>query len=203
MKQGKLIVISGPSGTGKGTICKKLMPGEDAALSISMTTRAPRPGERDGVSYFFTDRERFSETIRGNGFLEYAEVYGEYYGTPREPVEAHLRAGRDVILEIDMQGAMQVKAAFPEGIFIFIMPPSKAELRRRIERRATESPEKIRERLDKAEAEIGYLREYDYVVVNDALKRAVADVRAILRAERLRVERSADDALGRYHGETV
>ena len=203
MRQGKLIVLSGPSGTGKGTICKRLLPGVDAVLSVSMTTRSPRPGEEEGVSYFFVDRERFSEQIRGNGFLEYAEVYGEYYGTPRGPVETHLRAGRDVILEIDMQGAMQVKAAFPRGIFIFIMPPSMAELRRRIESRGSESPEQIQERLRKADAEIGYLWKYDYVVVNDDLDRAVGDVSAILRAERLRVSRAAESVIDRFRRETT
>ena len=203
MKKGKLIVISGPSGTGKGTICKRLLPGVDAVLSISMTTRAPRPGEREGVSYFFTNRTAFSEQIRKDGFLEYAEVYGEYYGTPREPVERHLREGRDVILEIDMQGAMQVKAVFPKGIFIFIIPPSMAELRRRIEGRGSESPEKVQERLNKATGEIGYLWKYDYVVVNDDLDRAVADVSAILRAERLRVGRLAESVLARFHDETI
>ncbi|MDR1815549.1 MAG: guanylate kinase [Clostridiales Family XIII bacterium] len=198
MEKGLLVVISGPSGTGKGTICRELLKRVDATLSISMTTRAPRPGEKEGRHYYFTDRERFEAHARAGGFFEHAEVYGERYGTPKEPALEALAKGRDVILEIDTQGAMQVREAYPEGVFIFVVPPSLAELKRRIEKRGGESPEKIALRLSKAEGEMAYREKYDYAVVNDKLARAVDDVRAIIRAEHLKVEsnRRKKDAAG-------
>ncbi|MDR2487344.1 MAG: guanylate kinase, partial [Clostridiales Family XIII bacterium] len=157
MKKGQLFVISGPSGTGKGTICKRLIAETDAALSISMTTRARRPGEREGESYFFVPEQVFRDSIGRGDFLEYAEVFGNFYGTPGPWVEERLAAGTDVILEIDIQGAMKVRRQATKGVFIFILPPSMSELRRRITGRGTESPEDIDTRLREALKELSYL----------------------------------------------
>lgn len=189
-RTGKLFVLSGPSGAGKGTIVKRLL--EDAepgtlALSISMTTRAPREGERDGVSYFFVTKEAFEEKIAAGGLLEYADVYGHYYGTPRAYVEKCLAAGTDVLLEIDIQGAMNVKRAFPDGVFLFVAPPSMDVLRDRLTGRATDAEDVIRLRLSKAVSELEYIPEYDYLIINDDLDRAVRDAEAAIRAEHVRV----------------
>ena len=141
---GKLFVFSGPSGAGKGTICKRLLEEVDElAVSVSMTTRAPRNGEVDGISYYFTEKEAFEEHIAQGRLLEYAEVYGNYYGTPKEPVIEKLQAGIDVILEIDMQGALKVKENYPDGVFVFILPPSMSILRKRLTGRGTETQEAI------------------------------------------------------------
>lgn len=184
MKEGKLFVISGPSGTGKGTICDRIISGnDDVALSVSMTTRAPREGEVDGVNYFFVSEEEFEKAIEEDGFLEYARVYRHSYGTPKEAVLSKLAEGIDVILEIDTQGAMNIKKKYPEGVFIFIKPPSLEELRRRIESRGTDSPETIELRLGEAEKEMGLIDEYDYCVVNDDLDDAVRTVQKIMADE--------------------
>jgi len=164
---GKLFVFSGPSGAGKGTICKKLLEeNKELALSISMTTRAPRNGEVEGVSYFFTDKETFQKRIEAGELLEYAEVYGNYYGTPKGPVVDKLKKGIDVILEIDMQGALKVKENYPDGVFVFILPPSMAELRKRLTGRGTETEEAIELRLGETLKELSYIEKYDYCVVN-------------------------------------
>jgi guanylate kinase len=192
--KGRLFVISGPSGAGKGTICGRVMEalGSGASLSISATTRDPRPGEKDGVSYFFLSKEEFKSRIDADGFLEYAEVYGNYYGTPKENVMSKLNSGCDVFLEIDIQGAMQVRDSYPEGVFIFILPPSGDVLRERITGRATDTDDVIDLRMSKAADEISYADRYDYAVVNDDIDKAVADVLAIVRAERIRTDTSSE-----------
>jgi guanylate kinase len=187
MKKGRLFVISGPSGTGKGTICNHLMRERSVALSVSMTTRAPRPGEKEGFSYYFVSEERFCGEIAEGGLLEYAEVYGHLYGTPKAAVRSKLDAGVDVILEIDVQGALQIKKNYDCGVLIFILPPSMDELRRRIEGRRSESREHIEKRLGQAIDEMEYIGSYDYYVVNNDVDEAVKDIIAIMDAERHRV----------------
>ena len=180
-----MYVISGPSGAGKGAICAGLAEGSNIMLSVSMTTRAPRVNEKEGISYFFTNRGRFEETIAEGGFFEYAEIYDEYYGTPKAPVLEQLEKGVDVILEIDVNGAAQTKNIVADAVLIFIMPPSPEELRRRIESRGTETPERIAQRLARAESEISQIEKYDYCVINDKLKKAISSVFTIMRAEKL------------------
>ena len=166
--KGLLVVISGFSGAGKGTLMKKLLQDyEQYALSISMTTRAPREGEVDGREYFFTTREQFEDKIKQGGFIEYARYCGNYYGTPKDYVEQQMEAGRDVILEIEIQGAMKVKKQFPNAILLFVMPPSVAELHQRLVGRGTETEEVIMERLLRANEEAVGIEEYDYIIVND------------------------------------
>jgi guanylate kinase len=201
MEKGRLFVISGPSGAGKGTICKCLTGIADADLSISMTTRAPRPNEEDGVSYFFVSEEQFRQRIAEGGFLEYAEVFGNLYGTPKAFVCGKLNAGKDVILEIDVQGAMQVKENHPGGVFVFILPPSMDELRKRITGRRSESDAAIACRLGKALDEMSYLGAYDYCIVNGELEQAVSEVAAIISTEHLRVGDRADALIEKYRKE--
>lgn len=186
MKQkGILIVLSGFSGAGKGTLVKKLLQTYDNyALSISMTTRQPRAGERDGVEYFFTDKEGFEEKIRENGFIEYASYCGNYYGTPKAYVEEQLEAGRDVILEIEIQGALKVKEQFPESLLLFVTPPSAAELERRLVGRGTEASEVIAKRLARASEESEGIEAYDYIVVNDNLDVCVEELHRLVDAAR-------------------
>ncbi len=184
-KKGILIVISGFSGAGKGTLVKKLLEEHDEyALSVSMTTRAPRRGEREGVEYFFTDKEHFEETIRQDGLVEYASYCGNYYGTPRAYVETQLAAGKNVILEIEIQGALKIKAQYPESLLIFLTPPDADELKRRLERRDTESKEAIARRLARAVEESEGVEAYDYIVVNDVLEECVEEVHALVEASR-------------------
>ncbi|NLX70403.1 MAG: guanylate kinase [Clostridiales bacterium] len=195
--KGLLIVLSGPSGTGKGTICSaylKRNPG--AILSVSVTTRKPRPGEKEGVNYYYTDKKSFEKMVDENRFLEYAQVYGNYYGTPRDFVEKKIASGYDVILEIDIQGALQVKEKFPEGVFVFIIPPSMDELKRRIVKRGTESAEAIYTRFQSAYQELNYMAQYNYVVVNDTVDEAVRKLEAIVLAEKCRVARNKGLYLG-------
>lgn len=184
MREGKLFVISGPSGTGKGTICDRIIKeNDDVALSISMTTRKPREGEIDGVNYYFVTDEEFEQAIAEDGFLEYARVYEHSYGTPKKAVLSRLSEGTDVILEIDTQGAMNIKRKYPEGVFIFIKPPSMHELRKRIEGRGKDDPDIIELRLGEAEKEMQLADEYDYCVVNDDLDEAVEKVKKIMADE--------------------
>lgn len=184
-KKGILIVISGFSGAGKGTLVKALLKKYDNyALSISMTTRKPREGERDGVEYFFTDRERFEETIRQNGLIEYAQYCGNYYGTPRDYVERQMQAGNNVILEIEIQGALKIKEQFPESLLIFVTPPSAEELKRRLVNRGTESSDVIEKRLARASEESEGMEAYDYIVVNDDLEVCVEEVHQLVEASR-------------------
>ena len=198
---GKLFIISGPSGAGKGTICQRLVAETKVELSVSMTTRSPRPGEEEGKSYFFTTKEKFQEEIERGGLLEYASVYGNFYGTPKARVVDRLKAGVDVVLEIDIQGALNVKEAYPDGIFIFILPPSMAELRKRITGRGSESEEAINLRLSQTLQEVSYIDKYDYCVVNGDLDEAVARVKAIVMAEHSRVSRSIYRLIEQYKEE--
>lgn len=184
-RKGILIVVSGFSGAGKGTLMKELLKRYDNyALSVSMTTRAPREGEVDGESYFFVDKETFERTIAEDGLIEYASYCGNYYGTPREYVEKCLQDGRDVILEIEIQGALKVKEKFPETLLLFVMPPSAAELKRRLEGRGTESPEVIRERLVRASEEAEGIENYEYLIINDDLDECVREMNDIINAAR-------------------
>ncbi|MDE6925881.1 MAG: guanylate kinase [Acetatifactor sp.] len=182
-KKGILIVISGFSGAGKGTLVKALLNKYDNyALSVSMTTRKPREGERDGVEYFFTDKERFEETIRQNGLIEYAKYCDNYYGTPRDYVERQMQEGNNVILEIEIQGALKIKEQFPESLLIFITPPSAEELKRRLVSRGTESGDVIAKRLARASEESEGMEAYDYIVVNDDLDVCVEEVHQLVEA---------------------
>ena len=185
---GRLFVISGPSGAGKGTICKKLLESVDISLSTSMTTRAPRPGEIDGKDYYFVTVDEFEEKITNDGMLEYARVFDNIYGTPKDMVIKQLERGRDVILEIDVQGGLQIKKKMPEqAVLVFVLPPDLTTLRQRIIDRGTETEEVIDKRFNEAINEIKLIGEYDYYVVNDELDDAVYDLKAIIMAERRRV----------------
>lgn len=189
--QGILLVLSGPSGAGKGTICEQLLnKRKDLAYSVSATTRTPRKGEVDGKDYFFVSTERFKEMIANNELLEYAEIYGNYYGTPRSYVMGILNQGRDVVLEIDPQGALQIKENFSDGVFVFIVPPSLDELTSRIYKRGTDSEEVIRRRLNAATSELAYASKYDYIIINDEVEKATAKVSNIIDAERNRAVRT-------------
>lgn len=189
-KKGLLIVLSGPSGAGKGTLCKELLKQlPNLNYSVSATTRAPREGEMDGVHYFFKSKEEFERMLAANQFLEHAEYVNNLYGTPRFAVEEAINEGRNVILEIEIQGALQIKRKFPKGVFIFVVPPSMEELKARICKRGTETEDNIKKRLDKASVEQEYITEYDYAVVNDQVADAVEKIKAIITAERCRVKR--------------
>lgn len=189
-KQGLLIVLSGPSGSGKNTVCdgvKKIS--HNIWESISMTSRAPRKGEMDGKAYFFVSDEEFEKNIADDKMLEYAKFAGNYYGTPRESVQKHLDNGEDVILVIEIQGALQIKKKIPQALFVFLLPPSMSELKRRLTDRGTESKEKVMERFETAYKEINELSKYNYVIVNDEVDEAVSKLDAIIKAEKCRVDR--------------
>ena len=188
--KGLLIVISAPSGTGKTTLVHMLLKEfPDLEFSVSYTTRPPRPGEVDGRDYHFVDRKTFERMIEEGDFLEWAEVYGNLYGTSRTQVLKALNEGKDVILDIDTQGALQVKKNFPEAVLIFILPPSLKELERRLRNRGTDDEETIERRLKTAREEIRRASLYDYIVVNDVLEVAYENLKSIIRAEKLRTER--------------
>ncbi|HSH36171.1 guanylate kinase [Schnuerera sp.] len=190
MSKGFLLVISGPSGCGKGTLCKKILErNEKLIFSVSATTRMPRRGETNGINYFFINKERFSNMIEEKEFLEYANVHGNLYGTPKQFVLEQVEKGEIVILEIDVQGALQVKEAYPEAVFVFLLPPSMSELKNRIKKRGTESEKDIDIRLKNAFEELKFIDEYDYIVINDELIEAVEKTEAIIIAEKLKVRR--------------
>ncbi len=180
--KGILVVVSGFSGAGKGTLMKRLIQDyDDYALSISATTRAPRPGEEDGREYFFLQKEQFEKKIAENGLIEYARYCDNYYGTPREYVEKQLEVGRDVILEIEIQGALKVKKQYPDALLLFVMPPSAAELRRRLIGRGTETEEVIEKRMHRASEEAEGIENYEYIVINDDLDTCVKELHEIIK----------------------
>jgi len=189
-KRGLLLVISGPSGVGKGTVCNALIDEcEDMMVSVSATTRKPREGEVHGENYYFYTEEKFKEMIEQDELMEWAAFCGNYYGTPRQPVLDALKEGKNVILEIEVQGALKVKSKYPEGVFIFVLPPSLEELRNRLEGRGTETKEVVEERLRTAINEIQQSIKYNYFVVNDTVQQATEQIKNIIKAEKARVER--------------
>ena len=189
MKKPMMLVLSGPSGVGKGTLGKRLIEEEGFGFSVSCTTRGPRPGEKHGVDYLFITREEFLSRRAANGFLETATVHDEFYGTPREPAERAMAEGRDFLLDIDPQGGVQVMESVPEVVSVFLLPPSWAALEARLRGRGTETEEKIQKRLHNARQEVKYLPRYDYCIVNDDLDEAWRELRGIVRAERLSTKR--------------
>ncbi len=190
VQKGLLIVLSGPSGVGKGTVCAHLRKEqEDIIYSVSATTRKPRIGEIDGVNYFFKTKSDFEKMIKNDQLLEWAEYVDNYYGTPRSFVEKMISEGKDVILEIEVQGALKVKEKYAEGIFIFLMPPSFEELKHRITQRGTETDESLLSRMNVAKNELQMMKLYDYAVVNDEVPKAVRRIQSIIEAERLKRDR--------------
>jgi guanylate kinase len=193
MDKGILVVISGFSGAGKGTVIKKLLSESDEyCLSVSMTTRNPRPGEVDGKDYFFVTREKFEQTIAEGGLIEHAQFVGNYYGTPRAYVEQKINEGKNVILEIEIQGAMNIKKLYPESVLLFITPPTGEELERRLKGRGTETEDVIAGRLSRASEESEGIGEYDYIVVNDDLDKCVTDVMETIRSAKRKPERQME-----------
>ncbi len=190
--KGLLIVLSGPSGVGKGTVRKALfeMPEQNFVYSVSMTTRKMRPGEVDGKDYYFVSREEFEQKIEEGKFLEHAEFVGNYYGTPLDKVNEQLDKGKEVILEIEVEGALQVREKCKDAVFIFLAPPGRQALYDRLKRRGTESEEVIQERIDKANREFKLAFKYDYIVINDEVRNAADRIMAIIRAEHAKTERS-------------
>lgn len=191
-ERGLLVVISGPSGVGKGTVRKALfnMPKHNLTYSVSMTTRSKRPGEVDGTDYYFVSREEFEEKIQEGKFLEYAEFVGNYYGTPLDKVNEQLDRGNEVVLEIEVDGAQQVKHKMPDCVMIFLVPPGKQALYDRLHQRGTESEEVISQRIEKANREFKKAYLYDYIVVNDEVNNAADRIMAIIRAEHAKTERT-------------
>lgn len=203
-KKGLLVVVSGPSGAGKGTVCKELIQrNPDFKLSVSATTRLPREGEIEGESYYFLTKENFSDMIGKGGFLEYAQIYSNYYGTPKGPVMEHLESGNDVILEIEMQGARQVKDMYPEAVLVFVLPPSLGELEHRLVGRGTESEEQVRERLSTSFEEIKQIKDYDYFLFNENNKtiESAIIIENIMMAEKNKANRYKDLIVKKFEEE--
>ena len=201
-RKGLLLVVSGPSGAGKGTICKALLNKNDQIkLSVSATTRKPRNGEVHGVNYFFIEKEEFAKMIENGEFLEYAQIYDNFYGTPKAAIIECLEKGQDVILEIEMQGARQIKEVYPEGVFIFVLPPSLEELKSRIVGRGTETQEEIEKRFSCAFEEINQIVNYDYFIVNENIEKSVSDVEAIICAEKNKVTRYKNNIIDKFKEE--
>lgn len=192
MSKGLLIVVSAPSGCGKGTILGEILKDDKFYYSVSATTRSPREGEQNGVNYHFITREDFEERIKNNAMLEYAEYCGNYYGTPKKEIEEMREMGKNVLLEIEVQGAMKVREICPDALFVFILPPSVNELERRLRKRGTETDEVIAERVSQAKGELAFAEKYDYVVVNNALEDAICDFRAVIKAEELKVSNARE-----------
>ena len=192
-RRGILFILSAPSGAGKTTISTAALKSiEDLTMSISLTTRRPRNGERDGYDYTFLSREEFARRRDAGELAEWAEVHGELYGTPRSPIDAAIAAGRDMLLDIDVQGAEQMKVRFPDAVAVFVLPPSEAELEKRLRGRGTDSPDVIQRRLERAKAEMEHYRNYDYLIVNHDIPASVSQFAAIVAAERSRVKRFAE-----------
>lgn len=201
-RKGLLLVVSGPSGAGKGTICKALLNKNDQIkLSVSATTRKSRNGEVHGVNYFFIEKEEFTKMIENGEFLEYAQIYDNFYGTPKAAIIECLEKGQDVILEIEMQGARQIKEVYPEGVFIFVLPPSLEELKSRIVGRGTETQEEIEKRFSCAFEEINQIVNYDYFIVNEDIEKSVSDVEAIICAEKNKVTRYKNNIIDKFKEE--
>lgn len=190
MNKGLLIVVSAPSGCGKGTVLHEILKDDSFYCSVSATTRKPREGEINGVNYYFLSKEEFEQKIKDDAMLEYAQYCENYYGTLKQEVDSNLEKGKNVILEIDVQGAMQIKEQRPEGVFIFMLPPSVKELERRLRKRGTETDDVIALRVAEAEGEIKQASKYDYVMVNAALEDAVEDFKTIVNAQKFKAERA-------------
>lgn len=192
-KGGLLIVISAPSGTGKGTLIKQLQEkNNNIRLSVSATTRKPREGEIDGQSYFFKTLDEFKSMVENDELIEWVEYCDNFYGTPRKYIDESLRLGFDIVLELEVEGAHNIRNKYPDSVLLFILPPSFEELRKRIEGRGTEKPEVILKRMDKAKKEVTFINNYDYVIINDNIAKAVDEINNILVAEKLKVRRNKD-----------
>jgi guanylate kinase len=201
-RKGLLLVVSGPSGAGKGTICKEfLQNNKDVKLSISATTRNPREGEVEGVNYFFVTKEKFKYMIDHKELLEHAQIYDNFYGTPKAAILENLENGNDVVLEIEMQGARQIKDVYPEGVFIFILPPSLNELKNRIVGRGTETEEQINKRFGSAFDEICQIENYDYFIVNNDVKTSAQELEHIISAEKNKVHRYKENIINKFKEE--
>lgn len=193
MTNGKVIVISGPSGVGKGTVVQELLSNnDDCTLSVSATTRAPREGEVHGVNYFFITKEEFQSRIKNNAMLEYAQYCDNYYGTPRDYVQQSIENGKNIILEIEVQGALNVKSTMPEAVTVFVMPPSMIELEKRLRGRGTEEEEVIQQRLKTAVEEMRQSPKYDYIVINDTVNQCVNDIKTIINSEKMKTDNMLD-----------